>query len=84
MRGLDPTHKGNRLANYIITLRKELLWLARACGVPHPCLVRPDHFEILDGRFGGVSAHKMFEYEEGWGMPSAADQTAIRELMSAV
>ena len=82
MRGLDPTHKGNRLANYLITLRKEVLWLARACGVPHPSLVTPEHFEILDGRFGGVSAHELFEYQEDWGMPSAKDQATIRELMA--
>ncbi len=82
MRGLDPTHKGNRLANYLIALRKEILWLARACGVPHPSLVTPEHFEILDGRFGGVSAHELFEYQEDWGMPSAKDQATIREIMA--
>ena len=36
MRGLDPTHKGHRLANYLVTLRKEILWLTRACGFEHP------------------------------------------------
>ena len=33
MRGLDPTLKSDRLANYIATLRKELLSVASACGV---------------------------------------------------
>ena len=83
MRGLDPTHKGHRMANYIVTLRKELLWLARACGVPHPSLVSPQHLEILDGRFGGVPAREVFHYEASWGMPSAEDQATIRQLMSA-
>ena len=31
MRGLDPTDKSARLANYILTLRKEILQLCRAC-----------------------------------------------------
>ena len=84
MRGLDPTHKASRLANYLVTLRKETLWLARACGVPHPALVTPEHFEILDGRFGGASAHELFGYEKGWGMPSAEDQAEIRKLMEAI
>ena len=83
MRGLDPTHKGNRLANYLITLRKEMLWLSRACGVSHPSLVTPEHFEILDGRHGGIGAHELFGYEPGWGMPSEADQAEIQKIMTA-
>jgi len=51
-RGLDPTLKSVRVANYVVTLRKELLALSRACGVPHPSLVTPHQIEILDGRFG--------------------------------
>jgi len=51
-RGLDPELKSVRLANYVVTLRKELLALSRACGVPHPSLVTPHQIEILDGRFG--------------------------------
>ena len=51
-RGLDPTLKSVRVANYIVTLRKELLALSRACGVPHPSLVTPHQIEILVGRFG--------------------------------
>ena len=52
MRGLVPTDKGPRLANYIVTLRKELLKLSAACGVVHPALITMDHFEILAGRIG--------------------------------
>jgi glutamate synthase domain-containing protein 2 len=32
MRGLDPTLKSARLANYLVALRKDLLDLAHACG----------------------------------------------------
>ena len=31
-RGLDPTLKSARLANYLVSLRKDLLHLAHACG----------------------------------------------------
>ena len=48
MRGLDPTDKGARLANYITVLRKEVLQLCRACGVAHPSEVKMDHFERID------------------------------------
>ena len=47
MKGLDPTQKAARLANYIVTLRKELMQLCRACGVDHPTKIQADHFEIL-------------------------------------
>jgi glutamate synthase domain-containing protein 2 len=54
-RGLDPALKSVRVANYIVTLRKELLALSFACGVSHPSLVTPHQIEILDGRFGSRS-----------------------------
>jgi glutamate synthase domain-containing protein 2 len=50
--GLDPALKSVRVANYVVTLRKELLALSRACGVSHPSMVTPYQIEILDGRFG--------------------------------
>ena len=45
--GLDPAHKGVRCANYIVSLRAELLKLAHACGVAHPALVPADSLELL-------------------------------------
>lgn len=52
MRGLDPTDKSARLANYITTLRKEVLQLCRACGVAHPSeMSLSKHFEVLENRF---------------------------------
>ena len=47
VRGLDPGHKSARCANYIVSLRKELLQLAHACGFEHPAQVTPDYFEVL-------------------------------------
>jgi len=81
VRGLDPTSKAARLANYVMTLRKELLWLSRACGEPHPGLVTGDHIEILDDRYRSTSLWEVFDYEHGWGLPGPSDEAAIRELM---
>ncbi len=58
--GLDPTDKGARLANYFITLRKEILLLSRACGYDHPSKVTPAHFEILDDNFSSRPLKEVF------------------------
>lgn len=81
MRGLDPTLKSNRAANYLITLRKELLHLSHACGELHPALVGPEHIEILDGRFGSLSLERLFGYTGGFGLPSREQADSIRALM---
>ncbi|PAY20929.1 FMN-binding glutamate synthase family protein [Rhodopirellula sp. SM50] len=62
MGGLDPTDKAHRFANYVVTLRKELLQLGRACGVSHPCDVELKHFDILTDSFGTSSAKELFGY----------------------
>ncbi len=82
MRGLDPTSKADRLANYVCTLRKELLRLSRACGVPHPALVTSEHIEILDDRFSAMPARELFGYKPEWGHPSAEDQEILPALMT--
>ena len=82
MRGLDPTSKAARLANYVVALRKELLWLSRACGVTHPGLVSSDHIEILDDHFGSKELAEVFGYQPGWGLPSQVDQAEVRALMA--
>jgi glutamate synthase domain-containing protein 2 len=81
MHGLDPTLKSARLANYIITLRKEILQLSRACGVCHPALVGGDHIEILDGQFGSRSVYDLFGYDVGWALPSESDRLEIERIM---
>ena len=81
MRGLDPTLKSVRLANYIVTLRKELLSVSRACGVCHPALLTDQHIDILDGQYGAKSLFDVFGYEGRWGLPSVEDQEAIWKIM---
>jgi len=82
VRGVDPTLKSARLANYVITLRKEVLALSRACGVAHPALISADHLELVDGRYGSKTVAELFGYGNGVGMPSAADTAAAKHLMT--
>lgn len=62
MRGLDPTNKAARLANYMVTLRKEIMWLTRAAGLAHPSQITLDHFEVVDEYFSARSARQVFGY----------------------
>jgi glutamate synthase domain-containing protein 2 len=82
VRGLDPLLKADRLANYVMTLRKEVLTLSRACGVVHPALITSEYLEILDGRFGSATVPQLFGYELSYGMPSPEDRAQITELMN--
>lgn len=79
-RGLDPTSKAVRLANYIAVLRRDLTLLSRACGEPHPALVTLDHMEFLNGPHA-TPAPDRFDYQPGWSLPSAPDQLEIRKIM---
>ncbi len=81
MHGLDPELKSARLANYIVTLRKELLQLSHACGVCHPALVDGDHLEILDGQFGAKTVRELFAYDKGWTLPSKRESQEISRIM---
>ena len=82
VRGVDPTSKASRLANYIITLRKDVLALSRACGVPHPALITADQLELLDDRFGAKTIAELFGYGRGFGLPSPMDCVEVRRLMN--
>jgi glutamate synthase (ferredoxin) len=63
MRGLDPTSKAARLANYITTMRKELLQLSHAIGVEHPGDVTLDDFDLIDDTLHRLPASKVFSRE---------------------
>ncbi len=66
VRGLDVSNKSARLANYIITLRAELLKLAHACGVAHPSEVPVDAVEIVVDSNHVESAQEHFGYDLAW------------------
>ena len=81
-RGLDPTLKSVRCANYISTLRFELLRLARACGVAHPALVSADQIELLGDRWHSSSMREIIGYEPGWGLPSESQRAELCRFMA--
>jgi glutamate synthase (ferredoxin) len=81
--GLDPASKGNRAANYITTLRRDLLKVSESCGVPHPALIEPDAVEILDTLTTGRTLAEVYGYREGWGLPAEPDRLALVALMDA-
>ena len=81
VRGLDPTSKADRLANYVVTLRKEITRLSHACGVDHPALLKSSHMEILDGEFGSRPLADVFGYQPGWGLPSEKDAAETLQAM---
>jgi glutamate synthase domain-containing protein 2 len=80
--GLDPALKSVRAANYIATLRRDLMKVAEACGVEHPGLIDAGSVEILTGRTSSSPLQEVYGYEPGWGLPSAADRRAIIGLMT--
>ncbi|CAA9288040.1 MAG: Ferredoxin-dependent glutamate synthase, partial [uncultured Friedmanniella sp.] len=81
--GLDPELKSVRLANYVKTLRRDLVKVAEACGVEHPGLIDVGSVEILDGRTASTPLGEVYGYQPGWGLPSVADREAIIRLMTA-
>jgi glutamate synthase (ferredoxin) len=84
MRGLDPTYKAARFANYVVTLRKEILQLSHACGAAHPSLVTLDSFDILDPGMGARSAREVFGYRSEDGIKSPADRADVERLMNGL
>ena len=72
MHGLDPELKSARAANYLITLRSEILALARSCGVSHPALVTPEHFEVVCERYGSAQLADVFDYQADWPVRASA------------
>ena len=81
-RGLDPTLKSVRAANYVKTLRRDLVKVAEACGVEHPGLIDTDAIEVLNGRTSSTPLREVYGYRPEWGLPSAADRAEIIRLMT--
>jgi glutamate synthase domain-containing protein 2 len=81
-RGLDPGLKSVRAANYLRTLRRDLVKVAEAAGVEHPALIGSDTVEILTGQTVATPLHEVYGYERDWGFPSRADQEAVVRLMA--
>ncbi len=81
-RGLDPTLKSVRVANYVTSLRRDLLKVSEAVGVEHPGLIAPDDVDLLNGTRSRSSLRDIYGYQPGWGELGPELQRAIRDLMN--
>ncbi len=79
--GLDPELKSVRVANYLKTMRRDLLKVSEACGVPHPGLLTVHDIDIVDGIQSKRALGDVYDYKEGWGQPSKAIRDEIIRIM---
>jgi glutamate synthase domain-containing protein 2 len=80
--GLEPLTKADRVANYIRTLRRDLLKVSEACGVAHPGLITTDDLDILNGHESATTLRKVYGYEAKWGVPNEFDAAEISTIMN--
>lgn len=81
MRGLDPTDKAARAANYLVALRHGLQQLANACGHAHPAMVDGREIELLIDGGRTVSLWDQFGYDEAWRIDGRTRLEAAPALM---
>ena len=81
--GLDPQLKSVRVANYIKTLRRDLLKVAESCGVAHPALIDAEDVEVLYGVNTAARLREVYGYQPTWGQVSAEQRETITRLMAA-
>ncbi|MCW2832416.1 MAG: glutamate synthase [Nocardioides sp.] len=80
MHGLDPASKSVRVANYVKTLRRDLLKVSEAVGVAHPALITADDIDLIDGLQSSQPMREVYGYGRNWGTVGpelAAEITAI-------
>lgn len=65
-RGLDPTDKAVRFANYVEGLSNDLRHLSAAMGVEHPSKIRLDQIDVRDVSSGLVDAATFLGVERSW------------------
>jgi len=80
-RGLDPTDKSARLANYVMNLRHELIQLANACGVAHPGLVDGHMIDVLIEGQTTVDLWDHFGYQDRWHAGTDQQSRDLEALM---
>jgi glutamate synthase domain-containing protein 2 len=83
MRGLDPELKSVRAANYVVSLRGEILSLSRALGARHPALVDPGRIEMVNAGYRSLPFRDVFGYEADWPVMSEERRAEIEGLIGA-
>jgi glutamate synthase domain-containing protein 2 len=83
VRGLDPDSKAERVHNYVVALRRDLLKVSEAIGVCHPALIGPDDVDVVDGLRSTEGLREVYGYEAGWGELGPALREEIVAIMAA-
>jgi glutamate synthase domain-containing protein 2 len=65
VRGLDPTLKSVRVANYVTSLRRDLLKVSEAVGVAHPGLITAEDVDVMDGQQRATGLGELYGYPRG-------------------
>ena len=81
-RGLDPTLKSVRCANYVKTLRRDLLKVAQAAGHDHPAFLTTEDLEVLDGAGEWRTGEALTGYPPVWGLPGPLQRDELIALMA--
>jgi glutamate synthase (ferredoxin) len=72
-----------RAANYIRSVRRDLLKVSEAVGVVHPGLITPWDVDILTGQRSTEALHDVYGYEDDWGAIGPDLRTTIEKIMTA-
>ena len=65
-RGLDVSLKSVRAANYVRSLRRDLLKVSEAIGVVHPGLISPSDVDFATGTRSTVGLAETYGYDPSW------------------
>lgn len=84
VRGLEPVSKGERCAQYLRTLRGELVKVTESVGVAHPGLITVDDVEVLCGDYEARSLREVYGYRGDWGTLGADLVEELMEVVGAV
>ena len=84
MHGLDPTLKAARCANYVKTLRRDLLKVSEAVGVAHPALITADDIDLIDGLLSSRPLREVYGYGRGWGTVAPDAAAEITRIMASL
>ena len=84
MRGLDPQDKSARLAQYLKSLRKEILRVCHSAGVAHPALMDSRHIEISDGQLGTRTLEEVYGFPEGSRRVSPSEFEKVTHWMNSL
>ena len=80
--GVTTMTSAARCANYVKTLRRDLLTVSEAVGVAHPALITADDIDLIDGLLSSRPMREVYGYGRGWGTVGADAAAEITRIMA--